>query len=205
MHKRRLFLVVVVTLASLAGFGIMADGVVSGELADFDRALNYAAHRIDSPFMGGFMKTVTHLGSFPIVVLLTVGIAVYAMRAKDRRGAWMAVGVVVAIELVNRLLKAYFERGRPDLFALITLPDSYSYPSGHSSAATVAWGIAAIVIGRIRPALLPWALSVAVVVIALVGSSRVYLGVHWATDVLGGILLGVALLAGTVLISSVRK
>ena len=140
------------------------------------------------------MVTVTELASTGFVLPTTALLA--AVLAFRKSGYWvgrLALSVPGGV-LLNELLKNMFHRGRPALeHPLVKLP-SYSFPSGHALAATVFYGFAAILLwSYIAPRV--WRIvigSAIVVVILMVGFSRVYLGAHYPTDVLAGFLEGVA-------------
>lgn len=95
------------------------------------------------------------------------------------------------------LLKRRFRRGRPDLWAPLATETSHSFPSGHATMATIFFGAAGMALARLvpHPAGRLGILLAAALLILAVALSRVYLGVHWLSDVLAGILLGVVWLA----------
>lgn len=107
------------------------------------------------------------------------------------------VGVVVAIdEARNAYLKHVFERARPRLFEEVATLHSYSFPSGHATAAIAIYGMIAFVVGRLAPRLRLLAAGGALALAVSIGISRIYLGVHWVTDVLAGYAAGAIILSG---------
>jgi len=89
------------------------------------------------------------------------------------------------------LLKVMFSRERPRLFDKVALPTDYSFPSGHSMTAMGIYGVIAAALIALYPAARRPVIAAAVLLIATIGLSRIYLGVHWPSDVLGGLLGGV--------------
>jgi undecaprenyl-diphosphatase len=135
---------------------------------------------------------VTALGSAPVVTLIALLVAAYVVVA-GRPGIVRALLWTPASFLVSMALKLLFHHPRPTE-ALIAIPDSYSFPSGHAVAASALYITLALVASaterRARPRRL--LLAGGVIVALLVAWSRVYLGVHYFTDVVGGLLLGTA-------------
>jgi len=100
--------------------------------------------------------------------------------------------------LLNLLLKEAFQRARPSLFTEVATLHSYSFPSGHAMASAAVYGGVAVLMGRADPAHARRYHLGAAVLVLLIGMSRVYLGVHWFTDVLAGFAAGLfVLIAGT--------
>jgi undecaprenyl-diphosphatase len=137
------------------------------------------------------LETLTHLGDTVTVIVLGIVLVVAeTIRAPSR---WLAPFVVVVIlgqNLITNGLKEVFDRLRPTINPIAeTLGPSF--PSGHSATAAAFYAAAALVLGRRRPALTRALLAGGAVAIAvLVAGTRVMLGVHWLTDVIGGLLLG---------------
>jgi undecaprenyl-diphosphatase len=96
--------------------------------------------------------------------------------------------------LLNNVLKLFFDRERPSVFEWGTHAASSSFPSGHAMSATVVYGTVAYLLARLQKHL--WAraitLSFAVILVTLICLTRLYLGVHYPSDVLGGIIVGLA-------------
>src|SRR5262249_22740475 len=127
------------------------------------------------------------------VVLLPVTIAVAAL-AIHRRDRLIAIVVVIdglVVVAAYTTLKLMFSRERPRLFDKIALPPDYSFPSGHAMSALGIYGVIAAAWIALYPRSRTPVIAATVALIAAIGLSRVYLGVHWPFDVLGGYLCAV--------------
>jgi len=186
LDRVRGLLVPALSLGALGVFAKIAEDVQEHETSSFDRAVSLGLHRLDSPVMDVAMRAFTFLGSLPFLSAVVVGVAIWRVRRKDKLGAIMLVGVTLVTELLNLALKEAFQRSRPSLFEEVATLHSYSFPSGHSMAAAAVYGAVAVLVARACP---PWerlALTSATAVVVLIGVSRIFLGVHWVTDVLAG-------------------
>jgi undecaprenyl-diphosphatase len=166
------------------------------ELGQADLALTGALRASVPPWALQVFAALTHLGDTATLTGLCIGMAI-ALVALGRRG--LALGWVAAIAgngLLNQTLKQIFARVRPLAPDGIVLEQGFSFPSGHSSGSVVAYGMLAYVALRLLPARwhLP-ALAAAVALAFTVGASRMFLGVHFASDVIAGFASGAAWLA----------
>lgn len=144
------------------------------------------------------MTAVTYLGTAFVLVPLLLAVGVLA---RSRRGSWRPLGfmalALAGASLTSTGIKLLVARPRPTADALVHAL-GYGFPSGHSTAAAGGWFSAALVLGWLtRSVTLRVSIgAVAVAVVTLVGVSRVYLGVHQPTDVLGGWALGTLWVVG---------
>ncbi|MGZ4508634.1 MAG: phosphatase PAP2 family protein [Blastococcus sp.] len=203
MLSRTLTLYLGVLGLLLATFSVVTEDVLDGgELVRVDDPVSrfLIGHR--TPGLTPAMRVVTDLGSALVVVPLVLAVGVAARRA---RGSWRPLAfvslVVIGATLTSTVIKVLVARPRPTSGALVHAL-GYAFPSGHSTTSAAAWLSAAVVVGSlIRSALARILVCVvAVLVVGLVGVSRIYLGVHAPTDVLGGWALGTAWLIGTLAI-----
>ena len=143
------------------------------------------------------MRVVTELHSLWLVAIMTLAICAYWWVRGLRDWVFTMLMAVFGGMLLNLLLKHLFLRPRPQLDHPIVTLTTYSFPSGHTMMATVFYGtLCCFVLSR--PASRPWkllAIPMALVMIALVGFSRIYLGAHYLSDVLGAIAEGSTWLA----------
>lgn len=177
----------------------VAEEVGEGETDAIDRALLLALRSPGDPnepigprWFEEAMRDITALGGFTLLTV-TVIVATLMLIFHDRRreAAVFAVTVILA-QVSSEVLKAIYDRARPDLVTHGGYVYSQSFPSGHSTMAAVTFFTLATVVASVearkRTKALIYGLAIAFVV--LVGVSRVYLGVHWPTDVVGGWALG---------------
>ena len=176
--------------AATVGFVELADELVEGELDGVDATVAMTLHRFGSPALDAVMMAFSSAGSGLVLTLAVIAAALWAWHEGERRMAMLTAGAGLVVELANAILKRGFERPRPDLFPLVPLPTSWSFPSGHAMGSMAIYGTIATLLVRLRPGWRPVVLPAAAALIALIGVSRVYLGVHWPTDVVAGWIAG---------------
>jgi len=140
------------------------------------------------------MRDITGLGSVFTVLFLTCAVAAYLGVSGRRRIGLYVLAAVGSGELVSTVLKIFYHRPRPDLVPHGMEVFTASFPSGHATMSAIAYLTLATLIARVernrRAKALVLALGVSVTL--LVGISRIYLGVHWPSDVLAGWCIGAA-------------
>jgi undecaprenyl-diphosphatase len=188
------------TLALLAFVRITRE-LIEGDVGGLDSTILSAMARIRTPRLTVTAIDVTALGSITLVVLFSAFTLVVLLVLRDRLGALQMLAASAGAGILTLLTKDLIERARPEKAQQLIVVSGFSYPSGHSLSTAALYLTIAIIASRYirhvgaRTAIF---LSVSAVVL-LVGASRVYLGVHYATDVVSGISLGAAwalLLAG---------
>ena len=194
----RTFAVFGIAFVASIGFVVIAAGVRSGAVDRLDVKTELAVHRIDGPIWDVVANGASLIGS-SLVLLPVVAVVGWLAVRRGRRAAAiiLAIDAVLAIVLDN-VLKWMFARDRPTLFDKIPLPTDYSFPSGHSMSAMAIWGVIGAVIALLYPRTKVPVIIATGFLIAAIGASRIYLGVHWPFDVLGGFLGGVPLLVVSV-------
>jgi undecaprenyl-diphosphatase len=167
---------------------------IEGDVSALDSAIHLAVVRSRTPWLTIVAVDVTALGSITLVVLLSVFTLVALLVLRDRRNALELLAASAGAGILTLLTKNFIERIRPDEAQQLIVVSGFSYPSGHSvSTAAVYLTIAIIACRYVEHSGLKTAIFLAAtIVIIMVGASRVYLGVHYATDVVSGISLGVA-------------
>jgi membrane-associated phospholipid phosphatase len=183
-----------VALATLAFwfFKEQAEQVVEGRADRYDSAIMKAVHTIDNPAMNRAMEAITALGSHAAIGT-AAGVTAIAMVAKGhKQDAWTVVISTGGAMAINTILKNIFRRQRPkELARRIKLPDSHSFPSGHSLLSAATYPIVAHHLVQNESLPIQAAVhTIAAMVILSVGFSRVYFGVHFPSDVLGGFAAG---------------
>jgi undecaprenyl-diphosphatase len=195
--------VVALLLVSLGAWFFLeiADDVLEGDTREFDEAVLLAFrsdanpddpigdHRVEE-----LARDVTGFGSTVVVSFLTIAVAGFLLLQRKWHLAAYLLGAVATGIVLGSLLKAGFDRPRPDLVAHGQSVYTSSFPSGHSMMSAVGF----LTLGAILAGSLPsrairlYVIGLAALLTAAVGVSRVYLGVHWPTDVLAGWAAGTA-------------
>jgi undecaprenyl-diphosphatase len=177
-------------ISFLALFVILSLAVSKGITGGVDSAVRSSAHQAASPPLTASMDLATRLGSASLLTLLFLACFLCLYLGGLRRNAWTLAIAMAGAVVVENALKFLVHRARPEPFFGIAAPETYSFPSGHTLFSTcfygvIAWSIADHFSGNLSRAAI-WVS--AAVIIVIVGYSRVYLGVHYPTDVLGGLL-----------------
>lgn len=201
--RRELVLLVAVLApaALLYAFVQLIDEVREGETLRFDNAILLAlrnpedtADPIGPWWMEIMFRDITSLGSTTVLTLVTL-VAIGYLLIAGKRGAALLVAVSVGGgTLISSLFKAIFDRPRPDIVAHIIDVSTASFPSGHAMLSAVTYLTLGALMARVEPSHLRkvYFLGLAVFLTLAIGFSRVYLGVHYPTDVLAGWSLGAA-------------
>jgi undecaprenyl-diphosphatase len=188
-----------VALVAMFGFALLARSTV-GEtsLTAFDQrfAQQLHTHARSSPSWVVVFQFITELGSIQVLVTLVVAVAVILRLHANRRAAW---GWVLAASggLLHRELKTWVPRLRPEFDDPLLQELSLSFPSGHAMASLISYGLLAYILVRVAASarIRVLILSAAGLLIAAISFSRLYLGVHYFSDVLGGFAAGAAWLS----------
>lgn len=175
-------------IGSLLFFAWLSDEVLRGETQHFDLVTRAAVHQFASPTLTATMRGISFTGSTVFLTIASIAMFMWFMSRQWRRDAWLFGVTMLGAAILNTTLKLTFHRPRPVPFFNLTAPESYSFPSGHSLASFCFFGaLASILTARISNApvnLVTWVFSATMVL--LIGLSRIYLGVHYTTDVLAG-------------------
>jgi undecaprenyl-diphosphatase len=185
-------------LAAIAAalFCGVAVAVETNRLAGFDEAIRMELHSLASPLLTLLAEKVTWLGAIGVLALFGVVAVAVLVHARRRGGAvFLTVTMLGALALENGL-KFSFQRARPPPF-FGSEPMTYSFPSGHALFSLCFYGGLAIAASRsLLPAAMKTGIWIATVLIVLaIGGTRIYLGVHYPSDVLGGYLVAIAWIA----------
>lgn len=192
------FLVVTVLLL---GFGLLADEVMEGATTAFDNRIilalrngNDLSNPIGPAWLQSMARDITALGSVVVLWIVLLAVVGYLFLAGKKVSAWLMLAAVLGGTALNSLLKLGFARPRPDLFIQSAKLLTSSFPSGHAALSAITYLTLAALLarttasGRIRS----YFIAIGILITLSVGVSRVYLGVHYPTDVLAGWCVGSA-------------
>lgn len=197
---RPIYLLTGLVAALLLGFGLLADEVVEGDTLNWDKSIllmlrvpGHPSEPIGPIWLQEAVRDITALGSFSLLTIIVLAVFVHLLLVGRSRTAWFIAVAVVSGTALSSVLKAVFDRPRPDLTGIARVFTA-SFPSGHATISAVVFlTLGALLAERASTARLrAYYLCVAATLAILVGLSRVYLGVHYPTDVLAGWLIGTA-------------
>lgn len=203
LHRARPFLIplLVVLFFVLASLQEVIDDVTEGDTRGIDtRILGMLrdpanpADPVGPRWLAEMMRDFSALGGIAILTLVTLSAALYLFVNRKTFKAWFLLAAIGSGTVLTNALKAGFDRPRPDLIAHETYTYTASFPSGHSMMAALVY----LTLGSLlaqnekRMGMKIFLMGIAITLAALVGVSRIYLGAHWASDVLAGWLGGSA-------------
>lgn len=182
----------IISLICLAVFGKIADSVMEQEtLYNFDVALANNLHDLGSSTTTDIFLFISLFGQ-QLLWVLVAGIVLYYIVKRDwwRVGIW--VYTLVGGELMNRLVKEFFQRARPTFAEPFIIAQDFSFPSGHAMLSLIVYGMLAYTLClHFRK---PWQriliIFACALLVILIGISRLYLGVHYFSDIVGGFAAG---------------
>lgn len=200
-HPRRVpYLLAGMAAVLLWAFGFVADEVIEGDTAAFDTAVTSFfrdAGNLNDPWgpvwLEEAVRDVTAMGSFTILGFLLIVTVLFLVLSGKLRTAVFVAASVIAGTIVSTGLKVAFDRPRPDVEA-VTRVFTASFPSGHATVSAVVYLTLGLLLAEstLDRRLKVFFITLGVFMTLAVGISRVYLGVHYPTDVLAGWSLGAA-------------
>jgi undecaprenyl-diphosphatase len=190
---------------SLFFFGWIAEGMLEGSTTRFDLAVREWVHQFAAPAMTRIMTVISLLGYNFLIVELVIALVVFCFLRWKRAAAWLAVTMAGALAM-DLALKYAFRRPRPQVFFGAEL-HSYSFPSGHALCSFSFYGVlAGLIAARTKsPALRGVASAAAATLVAAIGLSRIYLGMHYPSDVIAGYLAAAVWVASLLTLDRWRK
>lgn len=199
--ETRLFASLLIIAGLLLAFGLLAGEVIEGETLPFDRRLLLALRQAGNPgvqigpsWLPEMMRDISALGSTFVLGLILLAVTGYLLLVRKRAAAWLMMGAVLSGVISNNLLKLSFARPRPDLVTPAVRVFTASFPSGHATMSAITYLTVGALLARTHSELSVriFFMTLAGLLTVLVGVSRVYLGVHYPTDVLAGWCIGTA-------------
>lgn len=192
----------VVLFICLVGFLALAEDVFNKEIMYGD-IIGYKliSTFLISDFVTPIAKFITNFGG---AIFLSIATVMLFLFIKNKKIGLSIISNIVIITILNQLLKRILQRPRPTEFRIVE-ETGYSFPSGHSMVSMAFYGYLIYLIYRyIKNKYVKWTLiTILSILICLIGISRIYLGVHYTSDVLGGFLLSISYLV--IYISSIKK
>ena len=192
----------VVLFICLVGFLALAEDVFNKEIMYGD-IIGYKliSTFLISDFVTPIAKFITNFGG---AIFLSIATVMLFLFIKNKKIGLSIISNIVIIAVLNQLLKRILQRPRPTEFRIVE-ETGYSFPSGHSMVSMAFYGYLIYLIYRyIKNKYVKWILiTILSILICLIGISRIYLGVHYTSDVLGGFLLSISYLV--IYISSIKK
>jgi undecaprenyl-diphosphatase len=189
-------LISILTIAApLLVFGLIAQEVSEQEPLSFDQDIMPALRAVvDRPWFHEMARDITSLGSTIVLGITTAAVVGYLLLVHRRAAAWLMLGAVLGGVAQNNLLKFAFARPRPDFVTHAARVFSSSFPSGHATMSAITYLTIGALLARLHSSLTirVYIISIAVLLILLIGMSRVVLGVHYPSDVLAGWCIGTA-------------
>lgn len=180
-------------------FAAIADAMTDGETSYDQTFANWLHARASDPLTEVF-EAITTLGNGVVLAGVSAIAAYVLVRRGDRREALLMVAAFVGAETVSYALKLGFRRDRPFFTDPLASERTFSFPSGHATVSLAVYGALAVVLARHARGRAKLAyLAAATLLVSLIGFSRLYLGVHFLTDVLAGFAAGTAWLAACVI------
>lgn len=182
----------IVSVFALIGFSFMAFAVSANDYLKFDSEVISVVQGWESPILTGIMKFFTYIGSTGSIIILSLFILIFLYKVlKHRLELVLFIAVMAGSPLLNAVVKLCFQRTRPDLHRLIEI-GGYSFPSGHAMNAMSLYGILTFLLWRHIK--VKWGRMLLIVMSTLmiltIGISRIYLGVHYPSDIIAGYLAG---------------
>lgn len=184
----------VVAIAGTWAFAKVASEVREGSTQGFDDFVMRQVAENQHPLVEHAMLEITFLGTGLVVMTIVVISSLFLWLTRHRYSATLLIFATAGALVLNNLLKMGFDRPRPQIFQWGTHVLSSSFPSGHAMSATVVYTMVAYLAARLEAKrFMRWiVMLMATILIVLIGSSRIYLGVHYPSDILAGVLIGFA-------------
>ena len=184
----------VIAVVATMGFSELAEHVLAGRTQAFDVAILKWLHEHQHPLLTTVMVEMTYLGTGTVVMMIVGIVAMFLWNTEHKHSARLLLAATAGNILLNGALKLVYHRPRPSVFEWQTTAVSSSFPSGHAMSSTVVYGTVAYLCMRLQRHHWSRMLTLfgAITLILLICLTRLYLGVHYPSDVMGGIIVGLA-------------
>jgi membrane-associated phospholipid phosphatase len=193
-------LVTLIATLGIAGLGTcllilfivskLAEEVLEKETFVFDTTFLLWLHQFANPQIDQLMLFITQIGD-PTTVIIVAGVTLATLWWRHYRlEAMIFILDCLGGAILNTGLKLFFSKPRPQLWKQLIVETSFSFPSGHAIGSIVLYGFVAYLLATFHPKYSPIIYTLAAILIGIIGISRLYLGVHWLTDIIAGYGVG---------------
>lgn len=195
----RLLITFLAICVALFAFGKLASEVLEGDTMALDRAIISSLRVPGDPSMPIgprwlllMVRDVTALGGWAVLTLITIMVTGFLVVARRGATALFVLFAIAGGAILSTVLKSLFNRPRPDIVAHLVDVHSTSFPSGHAMNSAIVYLTLGALLARTQQvrALRIYLLVISIILALMIGTSRVYLGVHWPSDVLAGWIVG---------------
>lgn len=186
--KIQLLWAFIISVVSLIGFSFMAILISGHHILAFDSTIISFVQGLETPSLTAIMKLFTFIGSADSILVIALIVMFFLYIVLHHRSELVFfIIVIIGAGYLNGILKSFFHRARPDLHRLIEI-GGYSFPSGHAMSAMAVYGALAFLLWRHISTRFGRSLLIifSTIMIFMIGISRVYLGVHYPSDIIGG-------------------
>lgn len=186
--KIQLLWAFLLSVGSLIGFSIMALAINTHHILIFDKTVIAFVQGFETLPLTAIMKFFTFIGNTDSIMVIGIFVLFFLYKVlKSRSELVLITVVIIGTPILNRILKNFFERARPDFHRLVEI-GGYSFPSGHAMNALAVYGIIAFLFWRHIPNRLGRTVLILMssAFILMIGVSRIYLGVHYPSDIIAG-------------------
>jgi undecaprenyl-diphosphatase len=203
MHR---YLIICIGIISFGGFVWMSLNYDSVFVSRIDDWLILQIQQPESDFLTSVMKVISYIGSKSIVILIVSVNIICFIIFKHYWEIGVLIVAVLGSAALNHVLKQLFTRTRPDIHPIIT-ETGYSFPSGHSMNAFTLYGIVAVLLWTYIPSRIgrSWLIGFSLLMIVVIGLSRIYLGVHYPSDVIAAYLASCTWICLVIFVASLKQ
>ena len=179
-------------------FSTIAEEILERESFTFDKEILLTLRKLQSPLLDQVMLGLTFLGDSFVLLMICLGLGIWLLYRGERSRATVLVIAAIGVVILNNLLKIFFGRARPILWERVVDVGQYSFPSGHAMISLVIFGMIGYLLTSKFPQWRGWIISLTIILVIGIGLSRLYLGVHWPTDILAGYAAGLVWLVACI-------
>ena len=183
----------------------LSEEILEREAFIFDKATLLYIHQFSNPVLDTLMLSITRIGDPRTVVPLTISIFCFLWWKRYRLEAKFFALNAAGGAILSTILKLVFSRPRPELWPQLISENTFSYPSGHALGSMILYGFLAHLLATLYPHYAKPCYWIMAILIAAIGFSRLYLGVHWPTDILAGYGIGFLWITVCILLMQLQK